>query len=87
MPFYFTPIIFYHFLSTVPKDKHDCFIQTLDGKVLHKAFSFANNYEGFEELYAKILSCNDFGINIFACVLLMKFGVVLIDPADNVAVA
>ena len=43
----------------VAKDKHDCFIQTADGKVLHKAFSFANNYEGFEELYAKILSCND----------------------------
>ena len=43
----------------VAKDKHDCFIQTAEGKVLHKAFSFANNYEGFEELYAKILSCND----------------------------
>ena len=43
----------------VAKDKHDCFIQTADGKVLYKAFSFANNYEGFEELYAKILSYND----------------------------
>ena len=43
----------------VAKDKHDCFIQTAEGKVLYKAFSFANNYEGFEELYAKILSCND----------------------------
>ena len=31
----------------VAKDKHDCFIQTTDGKVLYKAFSFANNYAGF----------------------------------------
>ena len=36
----------------VAKDKHDCFIQTADGKVLYKSFSFANNYESFEELYA-----------------------------------
>lgn len=43
----------------VAKDKHDCFIQNAEGKVLYKAFSFANNYAGFEELYAKILSCND----------------------------
>ena len=48
----------------VAKDKHDCFIQTADGKVLFKAFSFANNYEGFEELYAKILSCNDSQIRV-----------------------
>ena len=48
----------------VAKDKHDCFIQTADGKVLHKAFSFANNYEGFEELYAKILSCNDADVRV-----------------------
>ena len=27
----------------VAKDKHDCFIQTADGKVLFKAFSFDNN--------------------------------------------
>ena len=43
----------------VAKAKHDCFIQTADGKVLFKSFSFANNYEGSEELYAKILSCDD----------------------------
>ena len=43
----------------VAKDKHDCFIQTADGKVLYKSFTFANTCEGFEELYAKILSCND----------------------------
>ena len=48
----------------VAKDKHDCFIQTADGKVLYKAFSFANNYDGFEELYAKILSCNDDEIRV-----------------------
>ena len=48
----------------VAKDKHDCFIQTVDGKVLHKAFSFTNNYEGFEELYAKILSCNDADVRV-----------------------
>ena len=48
----------------VAKDKHDCFIQTADGKVLFKAFSFANNYEGFEELYAKILSCDDADVRI-----------------------
>ena len=40
------------------------FIQTVDGKVLFKAFSFANNYEGFAELYAKILSCNDSEIRL-----------------------
>ena len=48
----------------VAKDKHDCFIQTAEGKVLFKAFSFANNYEGFEELYAKILSCNDADVKV-----------------------
>ena len=48
----------------VAKDKHDCFIQTADGKVLYKSFSFANNYEGFEELYAKILSCNDAAVKV-----------------------
>ncbi len=34
----------------VAKDKHDCFIQTAEGKVLHKPFTIANNCEGFEEL-------------------------------------
>ena len=48
----------------VAKDKHDCFIQTAEGKVLHKAFYFANNYEGFEELYSKIISCNDDDIKV-----------------------
>lgn len=48
----------------VAKDKHDCFIQTLDGKVLHKAFTITNNQEGFEELYSKIQSCNDEQIRV-----------------------
>ena len=34
----------------VAKDKHDCFIQTSDGKVLYKSFTVANNYKRFEEL-------------------------------------
>ena len=48
----------------VAKNKHECFIQTAEGKVLHKAFSFANNYEGFEEFYAKILNCNDTDVKV-----------------------
>lgn len=48
----------------VAKDKHDCFIQTSDNKVLYKSFTVANNYEGFEELYAKILSCNDDNVRV-----------------------
>ena len=48
----------------VAKDKHDCFIQSVEGKFLHKAVSFANNYEDFEELYAKILSCNDAAVKV-----------------------
>ena len=43
----------------IAKDKHECFIRTLEGTVLHKSFSIANNLEGFEELYSKICSCND----------------------------
>ena len=48
----------------VAKDKHDCFIQTLDGKVLYKAFTITNNQEGFDELYSKIQSCNDEQIRV-----------------------
>ena len=48
----------------VAKDKHDCFIQTSDNKVLYKSFTVANNYEGFEELYSKILSCNDDNVRV-----------------------
>ena len=43
----------------IAKDKHECFIRTLEGTVLHKSFFIANNLEGFEELYSKICSCND----------------------------
>ena len=48
----------------VAKDKHDCFIQTLEGKVLFKAFTITNNQEGFDELYSKIQSCNDEQIRV-----------------------
>ncbi|MBR0288564.1 MAG: transposase [Selenomonadaceae bacterium] len=30
----------------------------------HRRCSFANNYEGFEELYSKIISCNDADIKV-----------------------
>ena len=48
----------------VAKEKHDCFIRTLEGPVLHKPFSITNNIEGFEELYSKICSCNDSEIKV-----------------------
>lgn len=48
----------------VAKEKHDCFIRTLEGSVLHKPFSITNNIEGFEELYSKICSCNDSEIKV-----------------------
>lgn len=38
----------------VAKDKHDCFITNSDGEVLFKAFTIANNLDGFNELYQKI---------------------------------
>ena len=40
----------------VAKDKHDCFITNSDGEVLFKAFTIANNLDGFNELYQKIES-------------------------------
>lgn len=40
----------------VAKDKHDCFITNSDGEVLFKAFSIANNLNGFSDLYQKIAS-------------------------------
>ena len=48
----------------IAKDKHECFIRTLEGTVLHKSFSIANNLEGFEELYSKIISCDDNEVKI-----------------------
>ena len=38
----------------VAKDKHDCFITNSDGEVLFKAFTIANNLDGFNDLYQKI---------------------------------
>ncbi len=40
----------------VAKDKHDCFITNSDGEVLFKAFTIANNQDGFNDLYQKIAS-------------------------------
>ena len=40
----------------VAKDKHDCFISNSDGEVLFKAFTIANNLDGFNDLYRKIES-------------------------------
>ena len=40
----------------VAKDKHDCFITKSDGEVLFKAFTIANNLDGFNDLYQKIVS-------------------------------
>ena len=40
----------------VATDKHDCFIINSDGEVLFKAFSIANNRNGFNDLYQKIES-------------------------------
>ena len=43
----------------VAKDKHDCYIMTSEGEVLFKSFTIANNMEGFDHLYEKILSVTD----------------------------
>ena len=40
----------------VAKDKHDCFITNSDSEVLFKAFTIANNLDGFNDLYQKIES-------------------------------
>ena len=40
----------------VAKDKHDCFITNFDGEVLFKAFTIANNLDGFNDLYQKIVT-------------------------------
>ena len=41
----------------VVKDKHDCFIQNSEGKVLTKVFTVPNNMDGFCTLLEKIRSC------------------------------
>ena len=43
----------------VAKDKHDCFITNSDGEVLFKAFTIANNLDGFNGLYQKIVSVTE----------------------------
>ena len=43
----------------VAKDKHDCFITNSDSEVLFKAFTIANNLDGFNDLYQKIESVMD----------------------------
>ena len=37
----------------VAKDKHDCFITNFDGEVLFKAFTIANNLDGFNDTLSK----------------------------------
>lgn len=41
----------------VAKDKHDCFIQSSEGKVLVDVFTIPNNMDGFRSLLAKIRAC------------------------------
>ena len=43
----------------VAKDKHDCFITNSDSEVWFKAFTIANNLDGFNDLYQKIESVMD----------------------------
>ena len=43
----------------VAKNKHDCFITNSDGEVLFKAFTIANNLDGFNDLYQKIVSVTE----------------------------
>lgn len=40
----------------VAKDKHDCFITNSDGEALFRVFTIQNNRDGFDDLFAKILS-------------------------------
>ena len=41
----------------VEKNKHDCFILSLEGEVLADVFTITNNREGFEFLLQRIQSC------------------------------
>ena len=40
----------------VAKDKHDCFMTNSDGEALFNVFTIANNLEGFNALFNKIIS-------------------------------
>jgi len=41
----------------VAKDKHDCFIQSSEGKVLAEGFTISNNMDGFNHLLQRIQDC------------------------------
>ncbi len=41
----------------VAKDKHDCFILSLEGEVLADVFAIPNSMEGFQFLLEKIHNC------------------------------
>ena len=45
----------------VAKDKHDCFIISSEGEVMHDVFTIANNMDGFSSFFEKIqLTSEDF---------------------------
>ena len=48
----------------VAKDKHDCFITDSDGEILFPVFTIQNNRDGFDDLFAKILSISSDVSNI-----------------------
>ena len=48
----------------VAKDKHDCFITDSDGEILFPVFTIQNNRDGFDDLFAKILSISSDFYNI-----------------------
>ena len=48
----------------VAKDKHDCFITNSDGEALFRVFTIQNNRDGFDDLFAKILSISSDFSNI-----------------------
>jgi len=45
----------------VAKDKHDCFIMSSEGEVLHEVFTIPNNIVGFNDLFGKIQDASDLG--------------------------
>ena len=43
----------------VAKDKHDCFIMSSEGEVLHNVFTVSNNMDGFCNLFQRITSASE----------------------------
>ena len=43
----------------IAKDKHDCLITDSDGVVLFEPFTIPNNYDGFYDLFSKVISCSE----------------------------